>query len=109
MTFDPLCGEGAGHAAREALLASAVIGAIAKGHLVGDLLSQYTTRLKQGFLRHLQVCLPFYQNGGSSSFWMGERAALERGIASMQNCLRDHAPLLFRLNGFELETIEHLP
>jgi hypothetical protein len=106
MTFDPLCGEGAGHAAREALLASAVISAIAKGNATEEMCSHYATRLMQGFLRHLQVCLPFYQSGGSGPFWRQETAALQLGIAWMQNRLQGHAPFRYRLAGYELELME---
>ena len=77
MTFDPLCGEGAGHAVREALLAAAVIRASEKGYATETLLSHYTTRLMQGFLRHLHVSLPFYLSGGSGDFWKTEAAALQ--------------------------------
>ncbi len=105
MTFDPLCGEGAGHAARVALLASAVLQAAAKGHPPASLLAHYSTRLLQGFLRHLQVCLPFYQSGGDGDFWMSETAALELGIAWAQQRLSRRAPCQFRFSGYDLEPI----
>jgi len=105
MTFDPLCGEGAGNAAREALLASAVIQAAAKGYAAESLLSHYSTRLMQGFLRHLQVCLPFYRSGGSGPFWTTETESLQRGILWTQERLRGHAPFVYRLVGYELEPI----
>lgn len=105
MTCDPLCGEGAGHAAREALLASAAIDAASRGHAAEDLLAHYSTRLMQGFLRHLRACLPFYESGGSGHFWKTETAALQRGITWMENRLRGRAPFLFRLAGFELEPV----
>jgi hypothetical protein len=105
MIFDPLCGEGAGHAAREAILASAVIRAAAQGYVAEDLLSHYATRLMQGFLRHLQVCLPFYQSGGSSSFWTTEAAELRRGIRWMEDRLQARPPFIYRLSGYDLEPI----
>jgi hypothetical protein len=105
MMFDPLCGEGAGHAVREALLASAVIRASAKGSPAKTLLSHYETRFMHGFLKHLQVCLQFYVSGGSTDFWKAEAAALEVGIAWMQNRLRGQAPPRYRLAGYELQPI----
>lgn len=109
MTFDPLCGEGAGHAARVALLAAAVLQAVAKAESRASLLAHYSTRLLQGFLRHLQVCLPFYQSGGSGHFWKNETAALERGIVWAQQRLRHRAPLNFRFSGYQLEPIASGP
>jgi hypothetical protein len=105
MSFDPLCGEGAGHALREALLAAAVIRGAAKGFPVEKLFAHYNTRLMQGFLRHLQVCLPFYQRGGHSEFWETEAAALKSGIAWIQSRLQDQPPACYRLVGYELEPI----
>jgi hypothetical protein len=105
MAFDPLCGEGAGHAVREALLASAVIRASAKGSSAETLLAHYETRFMQAFLKHLQVCMQFYTSGGSSEFWRAEVAALETGIAWMYQRLRQQAPPRYRLAGYELQPI----
>jgi 2-polyprenyl-6-methoxyphenol hydroxylase-like FAD-dependent oxidoreductase len=105
MSFDPLCGEGAGHALREAVLAAAVIHGAAQGYSVETLVAHYNTRLMQGFLRHLQVCLPFYQRGGRSEFWEAEAAALANGIAWMHSRLQNHARVCYRLVGYDLEPI----
>jgi hypothetical protein len=105
MSFDPLCGEGAGHAIREALLAAAVIRGAARGYTVETLLAHYTNRLMQGFLRHLQVCLPFYQQGGKGSFWQAEAAALTSGIEWMHTQLQNQTPPHYRLVGYELQPI----
>ncbi len=105
MTFDPLCGEGAGHAARVALLASAVLQAVVKGQPRANLLDHYSTRLLQGFHRHLQACLPFYESGGSGPFWKNETAALKRGIAWARQRLRRCAPFQYRFSAYELEPI----
>ncbi|MBT9333242.1 NAD(P)/FAD-dependent oxidoreductase [Paracidobacterium acidisoli] len=106
MAFDPLCGEGAGHAAREALLASAIIRAAVESLPVDALLAHYRARLMQGFLRHLEVCRSFYTGGGSGPFWTAEAAELQRGILLMQERLREiAAPSRFRLVGDELELL----
>ena len=49
MSFDPLCGEGAAHALREALLAAAVIRGAAKGYSVEKLLAHYRRDSCKGF------------------------------------------------------------
>jgi hypothetical protein len=105
MSFDPLCGEGAGHAVREALLAAAVIRGATRGYTVETLLAHYTNRLMQGFSRHLQVCLPFYQRGGKGSFWQAEAAALTSGIEWMHTQLQNQTPPHYRLVGYELQPI----
>ncbi len=104
--FDPLCGEGTGNAARQAYLATAIIAAIRKGEPVEDLLAHYTSRQMHGFLRHLQICLGFYQSGGSGAFWRSEAALLQQGIEWAGRDLQEHAkPPTHRLVGRLLEPI----
>jgi hypothetical protein len=104
--FDPLCGEGTGNAARQAYLATAIIAALRKGEPVEDLLAHYTSRQTHGFLRHLQICLGFYQSAGSGSFWQSESALLQQGIEWAGEVLREHArPPTHRLVGRQLEPI----
>jgi hypothetical protein len=110
MTFDPLCGEGAGHAARQALLAAAILRASMRGEQSANLLAHYSNRLLHGFLRHLQVCLPYYRTGGPSHFWKNEAASLECGIRWLQNRLRGREAFQYRFSGYDLEPIaEVLP
>jgi len=99
--FDPLCGDGAGNAAREAILASAVVRAALRGGDAGALVEHYRGRLLAGFKRHLEVCAEFYRDG-SGEWWEQEMAAIQRGIAW---CARAEspAPFRYRLNGFTLE------
>ncbi|WP_263383082.1 NAD(P)/FAD-dependent oxidoreductase [Granulicella arctica] len=97
MGFDPLCGEGAGNAVREAFLAAACIRAAHQGFNPDQLAEHYTTRLKQGFLRHLQTCLPFYATGGTGEFWHSETRLLELGIQQLQTELASLPPPRFRL------------
>jgi hypothetical protein len=104
--FDPLCGEGTGNAARQAYLATAIIAAVRAGEPVVDLLAHYTSRQMHGFLRHLQICLGFYQSGGSRAFWQSETAMLQHGIEWASQILREHAkPPTHRLVGRHLEPI----
>jgi hypothetical protein len=105
MTFDPLCGEGAGNAAREAILACAVVRAIASGESEQELLAEYSLRLRLGFLRHLENCREFYQRDGAGAFWNSELNSIDRGIAWTQEKLLEAGRPRFRLVGFELERI----
>jgi hypothetical protein len=106
MAFDPLCGEGTGNAARQAYLATAVVGAVRDEEPVEELLAHYTSRQMHGFLRHLQICSSFYQTGGSTSFWESETALLREGIEWAEKALReDGKPATHRLVGRQLEPI----
>src|SRR5580704_74808 len=103
MTFDPLCGEGAGNAAREAILACAAVRAIAGGQSEEDILAEYSLRLRLGFLRHLENCREFYRRDTASAFWASELEWIERGISWTQEKLRGLGRPKFRLVGFDLE------
>jgi hypothetical protein len=104
--FDPLCGEGTGNAARQAYLATAIIAALRKGEPAEDLLAHYTSRQMHGFLRHLQICLAFYQTAGSGRFWQSETAMLQQGIEWAGKVLREHGrPPTHRLVGKQLVPI----
>jgi hypothetical protein len=107
--FDPLCGEGTGNAARQAYLATAIIAALRKGEPVEDLLAHYTSRQMHAFLRHLQICLGFYQSAGLGAFWQSEAALLQQGIEWAWRVLRDQAkPPTHRLVGRHLEPISRI-
>jgi hypothetical protein len=97
MSFDPLCGEGAGNAVREAFLAAAIIRASLLGRPREQLADHYTDRLKRGFLRHLQICLQFYSTGGESNFWKTEAASLRAGIEQLQESIAREPAVQFRL------------
>jgi hypothetical protein len=79
MGFDPICGDGAANAVREAILAAAVIRAALNGADPKPLLKHYDARLKLGFKRHLMLCRDFYRADGA--WWDRERASLEEGIS----------------------------
>lgn len=104
MAFDPLCGEGAGNAAREAILACAAVRAILEGESVHEVLAEYSLRLRLGFLKHLEDCREFYC-GVSGEFWSSELARLEEGIAWTRSQLSAGPRPRFRLAGFALERL----
>ena len=101
MSFDPICGDGTGNAVREAILASAVIGAALKGHAAGSLIEHYQARLKLGFKRHLMLCRDFYRTGGPGIWWRREAEAIEEGIVWCGAEPR----FRYQLAGFELAEI----
>jgi 2-polyprenyl-6-methoxyphenol hydroxylase-like FAD-dependent oxidoreductase len=103
MGFDPLCGEGAGNAVREAILASAVVRAAATND-IHSLLEHFTSRLMAGFFRHLQICKQFYESAHRGAWWDAELNSLQQGIEWTQNQLSSSsAPTRYRLVGFELQ------
>jgi hypothetical protein len=106
MAFDPICGDGAGAAVREAILSAAVIRTIQSGSDVERPLAHYRARLIAGLLRHLQLCRAFYTTGGRGPWWGQETAALDRGIAWCDEALRAAGPFRYRLRGLELESVE---
>jgi len=105
MAFDPICGDGTAHAIREAILASAVVRALARGDSAEHLLSHYAMRLTAGFERHLTHCRQFYMSGGTSGLWRSELEAIDRGIQWCRAALADHTGFRYQLRGFELEAV----
>ncbi len=105
MGFDPICGEGAGNAVREAILASAVLRAIQRGADVQPLLNHYSSRLLAGFLRHLQNCQAFYVPARNGPWWDAELAQLQAGIQWTSDRLSQIPPSSFRLVDFDLQPL----
>jgi hypothetical protein len=105
LAFDPLCGDGTGHAIREAILASAVLRAAARGANVKELTTHYQTRLVAGFKRHLWECHKFYEGGGVGSWWKSAADSVREGLAWCDNQLSNAGDFRYRLRGFELERL----
>jgi len=103
MSFDPLCGEGAGNAAREAILACAAVEAIFRGEPRKEVLAEYSLRLTLGFLRHLENCREFYSGRVGNQFWSSELELVEKGVAWAKSRLAAAPNSRFRLVGFALE------
>ena len=106
MAFDPVCGEGAANAVREAILASAVVRATSKGFATEDVFAHYSSRLTAGFLRHLEACRDFYVRGNSGPFWESELELLEQGIEQMHERLNHGPQSRYRLIDFELQAVD---
>lgn len=105
MSFDPICGEGVGHAVREAILASAVIGSLATCPDVDHVLTYYSSRLLMGFLRHLVLCRQFYASARRSRWWSSELSKLDEGIEWSRLQLANLPEPQYRLTGFSLEPV----
>ena len=105
MSFDPLCGDGTAHAVREAILASAVIGAVARGDDPVPLLAHYEARLTAGFRRHLAHCLEYYSSGYGGAWWQCEAESVAQGLDWCDQRLSHHTTFRYRLDGFELHAI----
>ena len=99
MMLDPLCGDGCGHAVREAILAAAVL----RGGGAAGLLDHYQSRLRLAFERHLSLCRNYYVSGCSGPWWEHEISHLDRGLAwSRANAVKEWR---YRLQGFDLITL----
>lgn len=104
IAFDPLCGDGTGHAIREAILACAVV----ESELAADeLLWEYRLRLWRGFQRHLELCLRYYSTGGGSEWWQEQCASLRDGLHWMAELRAPYSLGRLHLNGFALERNAH--
>ena len=103
--FDPLCGDGAGHAVREAILASAVVRAASAGGDVDTLVMHYRARLLGGFAKHLEVCREFYKTGRRGEWWDREVDSVNRGLDWCASQLAGANGAHYRLNGFLLEPV----
>jgi hypothetical protein len=103
--FDPLCGDGAGHAVREGILASAVVRAATAGGDANALVEHYQARLLAGFAKHLQVCKEFYEKGRRSDWWDREMDATRQGSDWCSTRLAGLDGVRYRLSGFALEAV----
>jgi hypothetical protein len=96
MAFDPLCGDGTANAVREAILASAVIGA------GPDAFEHYHARLIAGFQKHLALCVNFYRSGSEGPWWEQEAAALQQGLDWCALRASGFGSYRYKLSGFQL-------
>ncbi len=82
VAFDPLCGDGTGHAIRTAILASATLAACDRpGPLPEALLAEYRARTLAAMSRHLELCHRFYASGGAGTWW---RRQVDDTLAGME-------------------------
>jgi len=103
--FDPLCGDGAGNAAREAILGAAAIRAAIDAGDAEGVATHYQTRLLGGFRRHVGLCFEFYKSGHLGPWWDRQLNDLERGLSWCSEQLEGIHGARYRLNGFTLESV----
>jgi len=102
IAFDPICGDGTAQAAREGILAAAVVGALARGEEPALLATHYHSLLLASLRRHLQLSLPFYANGGAGRWWHEQYAAARSGYEQTTALLAKLPEPRFALHGFDL-------
>jgi flavin-dependent dehydrogenase len=102
MGFDPICGDGAAHSVRQAILASAVVHAIAQGEDRQALLGHYQAMLIATMRRHLLLSAQFYSNGGQGHWWRAQQDALMQGHGWCTGLLAKLPEPQFELHGLRL-------
>ena len=102
IAFDPICGDGAAQAVREAILASAVVIGMTEGGDAAQLKSHYQSMLIASMRRHLKLCADFYRTGGEGAWWDAELRALVDGHDWCTEQLASAAEPRYRLSGFRL-------
>lgn len=102
LAFDPICGDGTAQAVREAILASAIVTALARGEDPAALITHYRSMLLAAMRRHLQLCLPFYGGAGSADWWRAQYAASRAGYDWCTAHLATMPEPRFALHGFDL-------
>ena len=80
IAFDPICGDGTAQAVREAILASAVIGAMREGGDRAALRLHFESMMIAAMRRHLRLCAQFYASGGEGEWWRAQLADLAEGF-----------------------------
>jgi hypothetical protein len=102
MRLDPVCGDGVGHAIREAILAAAVIDGVSGGLSEDQALSHYRARLLTAFKSHLHACLRFYDSAGFGRAWDADRAETKRAIHYLDQQLAEWSGFTLAVKGFAL-------
>jgi hypothetical protein len=76
LAFDPISGDGVGHALRSVVLAATTLDAIAKGQPADECLSEYAATLHRAMAHHLKICLELYDNAMQDPGWRAEIATM---------------------------------
>jgi flavin-dependent dehydrogenase len=99
--FDPICGDGTAHAAREGILAAA---ALCYG-ATEEALSHYASRLLAAFHKHLEVSRSYYSTGPQTEWWREQVQQLDEGLQWAQERMLELGPPRLRLNRDRLEPL----
>lgn len=106
IAFDPICGDGTGQAAREAILAAAVIQALADRDCAetscDKILTHYHSLLLASMRRHLRLCAQFYTSGGCTPWWQQQVSDLIKGFEWCSAQLEKLPEPKYELHNFRL-------
>jgi hypothetical protein len=102
LSLDPLCGDGTGHALREAILAAAVVRWIEDGLPAAEALDHYRNRLQRTLAAHLRACAAFYGEVRFAGAWDAEIAAMEKGTRDLERSVAARPEAALRIRGFDL-------
>ncbi|WP_051292522.1 hypothetical protein [Acetobacter nitrogenifigens] len=106
IAFDPLCGDGAGQAAREAILGAAVIQAVTERrqsrYEQAAVLLHYHSMLLASMRRHLRICAQFYHTGGKTGWWREQVETLAAGFEWCTERLAELSEPQYELHGLRL-------
>jgi hypothetical protein len=84
LAFDPISGDGVGHALRGVVLAATTLHEIATGKAMAECLDGYTNTLRRAMLQHLQTCHGLYVDAPFAAVWADEIAAMQAGAALLE-------------------------
>jgi hypothetical protein len=102
IAFDPICGDGTAQAVREAILASAAIGAMGEGGDRAALRLHFESMMVAAMRRHLRLCAQFYASGGEGEWWRAQLAGLVEGFDWCTARLAKMPEPRFELHDFRL-------
>jgi flavin-dependent dehydrogenase len=82
--FDPISGDGVGHALRGTVLAAKTLGEITGGADPSECLDRYAATLRRALLQHVDICLSLYGDAPDACCWSGELEAMRSGAAHLR-------------------------
>jgi len=80
--FDPISGDGVGHALRGLVLAATDLAAITGGGDAAAILARHAATLRSAMAQHLKACSGLYADAGAA--FAGEVAAMTAGLAELE-------------------------
>lgn len=82
--FDPISGDGVGHALRGTVLAAKTLGEITDGTDPSECLDRYAATLRRALLQHVDICLSLYGDAPDACDWSGELETMRSGAANLR-------------------------
>jgi flavin-dependent dehydrogenase len=108
MAFDPICGDGTGHAIRGALLAAAAVDATERGGDAAGVRRHYVARLRLAWAGHLRTCCRVYASLDAGGLWTGEIARMSGVLSTSAAWVPAAEALRFRLLGSRLVSVRSI-